>query len=213
MRLTSLLALGATASAAHLPEKRQFGGGFGGGGGGGAAGGAITLNPAQTYQTMDGFGFSLAFQRANLITNNPSQKYRDELMELLFSKEKGAGFSIIRNGIGSSPDSSGDHMNTFAPTNPGSPTAAPNYKWDGKDSGQLWVAKTAVQKYGLEHVYGNAWSPPGYMKSNNNENNGGNLKKEWYQAFADYLVQYVKYYAAEGVNVTFLGPMNEPDFS
>ena len=170
MRFTdiSLAVLAAAHPATSTPlqwAKRQFGGfpGFGGGGGG-AVSGEITVDLTKTYQKMDGFGFSLAFQRANLITNNPSEKNRDELMDLLFSTEKGAGFSILRNGIGSSLSSENDWMNTFAPDNPGSPTAEPTYKWDGKDSGQLWVAKTAVEKYGLKYVYGNAWSPPFYMK-------------------------------------------------
>jgi hypothetical protein len=170
MRFTdiSLAVLAAAHPATSTPlqwAKRQFGGfpGFGGGGGG-AVSGEITVDLTKTYQKMDGFGFSLAFQRANLITNNPSEKNRDELMDLLFSTEKGAGFSILRNGIGSSLTSESDWMNTFAPDNPGSPTAEPTYKWDGKDSGQLWVAKTAVEKYGLKYVYGNAWSPPFYMK-------------------------------------------------
>jgi len=170
MRFTdiSLAVLAAAHPATSTPlqwAKRQFGGfpGFGGGGAG-AVSGEITVDLTKTYQKMDGFGFSLAFQRANLITNNPSEKNRDELMDLLFSTEKGAGFSILRNGIGSSLSSENDWMNTFAPDNPGSPTAEPTYKWDGKDSGQLWVAKTAVEKYGLKYVYGNAWSPPFYMK-------------------------------------------------
>lgn len=51
------------------------------------------------------------------------------------------------------------------------------------------------------------------MKSNNDENNGGSLQTGWYQAFANYLVQYAKFYAEAGVNITHLGPMNEPDFS
>src|SRR5690606_9470278 len=108
------------------------------------------------------FGFSLAFQRANLIVDNPSEQKRDELMDLLFSTEKGAGFTILRNGIGSSLTSDSDFMNTFAPDNPGGPDAVPTYKWDGKDSGQLWIAQQAVQKYGVTQIYGNAWSPPAY---------------------------------------------------
>lgn len=212
MRFSDLtIAIAAAPTAANPLQwaKRQF---FGGGGGG-AVEGTISLDPATTHQTMDGFGFSLAFQRANLITNNPSEQYQQELLDLLFSRETGAGFSIIRNGIGSSLSSDSDWMNTFAPNDPGSPDAEPVWEWDGKDSGQLWVAQQAVEKYGLTQVYGNAWSPPYYMKTNNNENNGGNLKSEWYQAFADYLVQYVKFYAEAGVNITHLGPMNEPDFS
>ena len=112
-------------------------------------------------------------------------------------------------------------MNTIEPKSPGSPTAAPNYVWDGKDSGQLWVAQQAV-KYGVKTFYANAWSAPGYMKTNNNENNGGYLcgvsghtctSGDWTKAYADYLIQYVKYYAAAGVNITHLGFLNEPEFS
>lgn len=135
-----------------------------GGGGGGAVSGTIALDASTEHQTMDGFGFSLAFQRANLITNNPSEQYRQELLDLLFSRETGAGFTILRNGIGSSLNSNNDLMNTFAPDNPGSPDATPVWKWDGKDSGQLWIAQQAVEKYGVTQIYGNAWSPPYYMK-------------------------------------------------
>lgn len=214
MRLSDLtLALAASPAAANPLQwvKRQFP--WFGGGGGGPVGGTISLDPATTHQTMDGFGFSLAFQRANLITNNPSEQYQRELLDLLFSRETGAGFSILRNGIGSSLSSDSDWMNTIAPEDPGSPDAEPVYQWDGKDSGQLWVSQQAVETYGVTQIYGNAWSPPYYMKTNNNENNGGGLKPEWYQAFANYLVQYVKFYAQEGVNLTHLGPMNEPDFA
>jgi len=98
--------------------------------------GSITVDPSKTFQKMDGFGFSLAFQRANLITNLRDKDKQRQLLDLLFNTTTGAGFSILRTGIGSSPDSSSDHMNSFQPKNPGGPTAKPNYQWDGKDSGR-----------------------------------------------------------------------------
>lgn len=162
----------------------------------------LTIDPAKTYQKMDGFGASFAFQRANLIVNMRDKVNQRELLDLLFNRTTGAGLSIIRNGIGSSPDSSGDRMNTFAPKNPGSPTAAPQYSFDGKDSGQLWISQVATKEYGLTQIYGDAWSAPGYMKSNNNENNGGQLKSEWRQAYVNYLTAYVGFYREAGVTVT-----------
>ncbi|KAI1277625.1 glycoside hydrolase family 30 protein [Xylaria sp. FL0933] len=174
----------------------------------------ITVDLTKTYQTMDGFGCSFAFQRANLITNMSDKTKQRYLLDLLFNTTSGAGLSIVRNGIGSSPDSSSDHMNTFAPTNPGGPKATPKYTWDGKDSGQLFVSQEAYNTYGVRQIYGDAWSAPGYMKTNNNENNGGTLcgvpgancqSGDWRQAFADYLVQYVRYYAEAGVPVTRAG--------
>ncbi|OAA57846.1 glycoside hydrolase family 30 protein [Niveomyces insectorum RCEF 264] len=183
--------------------------------GGGAAAGAatITVTPATTYQKMDGFGFSLAFQRANLITNMKDAVKQRELLDLLFNTTTGAGFSIIRNGIGSSPDSSADHMNTFAPKNPGGPTATPQYQFDGKDSGQLFVSQEAYKTYGVRGIYADAWSAPGYMKTNGNEANGGSISPAWQQAYADYLLAYVGFYKDAGVTISHLGFLNEPEFS
>ncbi|KAK5664179.1 hypothetical protein OQA88_395 [Cercophora sp. LCS_1] len=186
------------------------------------SGAAVNVDLSKTYQTMDGFGFSLAFQRANLITNMSDKEKQRELLDLLFNRTSGAGFSIIRNGIGSTPNSNSDFMNTFAPKNPGSPTATPVYEWDGKDSGQLWVTQQGVKDYGLKTVYGNAWSAPGYMKTNNRDTNGGTLcgvpgatcsSGDWRQAYANYLAAYVKFYAEAGVTVTHLGFLNEPDYT
>jgi len=113
----------------------------------------ITVDVSKTYQRMDGFGFSLAFQRANLITNMSDKTKQRELLDLLFNRTTGAGFSIVRNGIGSTPNNNSDYMNTIAPTNPGGPTAEPKYQWDGKDSGQLWVSQQAVNSYGVKTIY------------------------------------------------------------
>lgn len=182
---------------------------------GGGAGGVstLTVNPDTTYQKMDGFGFSLAFQRANLITNMKDTDKQRQLLDLLFNTTTGAGFSIIRNGIGSSPDSSSDHMNTFAPKSPGSPTAKPNYQFDGKDSGQLFVSQEAYKTYGVRNIYADAWSAPGYMKTNGNEANGGSIAADWKQAYADYLLAYVGFYKDAGVTVSHLGFLNEPEYS
>jgi O-glycosyl hydrolase len=117
------------------------------------SGTTITVDLSKTYQKMDGFGFSLAFQRANLITNMSDKTKQRELLDLLFNRTTGAGFSILRNGIGSSPNSNSDFMNTIAPNNPGGPTATPQYQWDGKDSGQLWVSQQAVNLYGVKTIY------------------------------------------------------------
>lgn len=138
--------------------------------GGAAAPGTTTLGPRQqsstitvdltrTFQKMDGFGFSLAFQRANLITNMSDKTKQKELLDLLFNRTTGAGFTILRNGIGSTPNSNSDFMNTIAPRNPGGPRATPQYVWDGKDSGQLWVSQQAVQQYGVKQIYASKHTP------------------------------------------------------
>lgn len=105
----------------------------------------LALDTAQRYQSITGFGFSEAFQRAYNIINLPEPQ-RSELVDLLFNTTTGAGFSILRNGLGSSPNSTQDFMNTIEPVSPGAPGNTPEYVFDGKDSGQLWVSQQAVSR-------------------------------------------------------------------
>jgi O-glycosyl hydrolase len=182
----------------------------------------ITVDLSKTYQTIDGFGVSEAFQRAVQMSKLPEAEQRKAL-DLLFSPTRGAGLTILRNGIGSSPDASSDHMLSIAPKSPlGGPTKPLSYQWDGSDSGQLWVAREAQHTYGVQTIYADAWSAPGYMKTNGNDANGGSLcgvsgascsSGDWRQAYADYLVRYIQFYREANVTITHLGFLNEPDLT
>lgn len=114
----------------------------------------LTINTAQKYQPITGFGFSEAFQRAYNIFNLPEPQ-RTDLVDLLFNTTAGvgAGFSILRNGLGSSPNSSQDFMNTIELVSPGAPGNTPEYFFDGKDSGQLWVSQQAVSLAPSKYTY------------------------------------------------------------
>ena len=171
---------------------------------------SATINGALRYQTIDGFGFSEAFGRANSMFNAPPA-LRQQMVDLLFNPQTGAGFTILRNIINS--DSS-----SIEPNSPGSPTAPPQYVWDGYDSGQVWLAQQA-QLFGAQ-IYADAWSAPGYMKTNNDQANGGTLcgvpgatcsSGDWRQAYANYLAQYVRDYLSAGVRISDLGFVNEPN--
>ncbi|RKN03455.1 glycoside hydrolase family 30 protein [Streptomyces radicis] len=174
-------------------------------------------------QLIDGFGISQAFQRADIMNGAPglTPEHQREVLDLLFDTGTGAGLSILRLGIGSSADEVYDHMRSIQPDDPGGPDAQPRYEWDGYDGGQLWLAREA-REYGVERFYADAWSAPGYMKTNGDDANGGALcglpgveecvSGDWRRAYAEYLVQYARFYAEEGVEITDLGFTNEPDW-
>ncbi|CAJ2514275.1 Uu.00g023940.m01.CDS01 [Anthostomella pinea] len=84
----------------------------------------VTINHDQRYQMMDGFGCSDAFQRAVQLSK-VTEAQELYALDLLFGTTKGAGLSILRNGIGSSPDMSAGYMVSIQPTSPGGPTSAP----------------------------------------------------------------------------------------
>lgn len=149
----------------------------------------------------------------------PDQQNR--VLDFLFSDTAGAGMSILRNGIGSSVDSEKDFMMSIEPVSPGSPSSPPNYVWNGSDESQVWLSQQAIG-YGVRTIYADAWSAPGFMKTNGNDSNGGNIcgvpgtdcaTGDWRQAFANYLVQYLRLYRETGINITHLGFLNEPDLN
>lgn len=127
---------------------------------------AVTIDANSQLQRIDGFGFSQAFGRAKEFQNAASGLQKQAL-DYLFSTTTGAGFSIIRNRIGS-----GGRGDSIEPTSPGSPSANPTYVWDDDDSGQVWFTKQAVS-YGVQTIYADAWSAPGFMKTSGNEATAG----------------------------------------
>ncbi|KAK7017656.1 glycoside hydrolase [Favolaschia claudopus] len=175
----------------------------------------VTVQAGTTFQTMDGFGFSEAFGHANDLFNYPASEQK-QVLDLLFSTTTGAGMTIIRNRIGSG--GSGD---SILPKSPGCPTCTPAYSWDGSDGHQVWFSQQAMS-YGVKTIYADAWSAPGFMKTNGNEINGGTLcgvtgascsSGDWKQAYANFLTQYIKYYQQANVTITHVGFLNEPEYS
>src|ERR1700691_6256147 len=72
--------------------------------------------------------------------------------------------------------------------------------------------------YGVTNVFADAWSAPAFMKTNDSQINGGTLcgvpgatcaSGDWRQAYANYLAQYAKDYAAAGDPLSYGGPENE----
>jgi O-glycosyl hydrolase len=179
----------------------------------------VVVDGSMRYQRIDGFGISQAFGTANQIRNLGDTPLRKQALDMLFDPTTGAGFSILRNLIPS------DANHTMEPTAPASPGVPPTYVWDGSndatDWGQLWLAKQA-KTYGVGTFYNDPWSAPAFMKTNNDEANGGMLcgtpgascvSGDWRQAYADYLTQHAKNWASVGLTPAYVGVVNEPNFT
>ena len=179
---------------------------------------SATINGSTTFQSIDGFGFAEAFGEAASVMNAPTAE-QQQALNLLMSTSTGAGLDIVRNEISADPGT------TIEPNSPGSPGAAPAYvslASINSDQGQLWFDQQAKTNFGVNTFFADAWSAPGFMKTNGSQDNGGQVcgvsgtscaSGDWRQAFANYLIQYAKDYAAAGVPLTYIGPANEPDFS
>jgi glucosylceramidase len=176
----------------------------------------IQVNALQRHQEMIGGGCSGAFGIAcqQFGSSGLSVANQQLVTKTLFDENIG-GLSIVRNDIGSAGSA------TILPVCPSTPDGLFNYVWDNNDSCQLQLTQTALKYNPNIYVYADAWSAPGCMKTTGSEDNGGlicgvrgsNCTHDWRQAYADYLVQYVKYYKQEGIDVSLIGAWNEPDFN
>jgi O-glycosyl hydrolase len=187
-------------------------------GGGVTANATVAINPAKQYQRIAGFGVSEGFGQAKTLMNAPASVQK-QVLSLLYSPTRGAGLTILRNEI------SADKGFTIEPKAPGSPNGKPSYLTlaeIGQDQGQLWFAKQIKADYGVSDMFADAWSAPAFMKNNDSPIDGGTLcgvpgasckSGDWRRAYADYLVQYAKEYAAAGVPLSYVGPENEANLS
>lgn len=185
----------------------------------GSPGTAIDLRPRDRHQTVEGFGFSSAFQRATLL-HQISEPQRSEALDLLLGRD-GAAPDILRIGIGGQSHDTYDVMLSIQPEDPGGPDAEPQYQWDGWDNGSVWFAQEAKAR-GVDRFYGNAWTAPAYMKTNNSAVRGGALcglagatcaSGDWTEAYANYLVAWADFYAQEGIDIESIAFTNEPDWT
>ncbi|MCM1115046.1 MAG: glucosylceramidase [Clostridium sp.] len=62
------------------------------------------------------------------------------------------------------------------------------------------------------HFIASPWSPPAFMKTNNDMNHGGKLKKDFYQMWAEMIAKYVYLYRNHyGIFIDRLTVQNEPN--
>ncbi len=145
-----------------------------------------TVDWTKAAQEIDGFGASAAFHMADNLMGFPDPQ-RAEVLDALFSDTKGAGLSIVRNFVG-------DGGSWGSSTNGPSPSIEPEegtWNWTG-DEDEIWFMREAAAR-GCTRYMSTVWSPPAWMKTNNNVV-GGRLRPDKYQAFAEYLSMYVRGY-------------------
>jgi glucuronoarabinoxylan endo-1,4-beta-xylanase len=163
-----------------------------------------TIDWTRTAQEIDGFGASAAFHMAGDLMDFPEPQ-RSEILDILFSQSKGAGLSIVRNFVG-------DGGSWGSKTNGPAPSIEPQegvWNWTG-DEDEIWFMKEAGKR-GCTRYVSTVWSPPAWMKTNNNVI-GGHLRPDKYQAFAEYLSMYVRGYKEHhGIDIYAISLANEPD--
>lgn len=168
----------------------------------------IDVDTAQTFQSIDGFGYTLTGGSATLI-NSLSATQKDDLLKNLFLWDStNIGVSYLRISIGASDLSSSAFTYDDVPAGQTDPTLN-QFNINAERPDLLPVLKKVVALNPSIKILGSPWSAPAWMKTNN-AFVGGSLQPQYYGVYAQYLVKYIQAMKAEGITVDAITPQNEP---
>lgn len=180
-----------------------------------ASGADVVLGWNNEEQTIDGFGVAQAGWSDYLYAH----RKRDEVMDVLFGPN-GLRLSILRGEVFPHYDETTFNTDADIDLPLDDPFFDIDYNTDAhraeeavaQRNGQLWIMKKAKREYGVDKLIFSTWSAPAHMKSNGSTSQGS-LKRDSYQAFADYLSNFCDAYTKAGLPVYAISPANEPEYA
>jgi glucosylceramidase len=174
----------------------------------------IKINENIRYQQMDGFGASLTDASAWLIFNKLDPSARQRLMNQLFDTQDGIGLSFLRQPMGASDFAKRIYSYDDQPFGQTDPSLA-SFSIGHDQAYLIPLIKDAIAINPALKVMATPWSPPGWMKNTGfmigkTHNTLSYLLKEYYDAYADYFVKFIRAYEAEGIPIYAVTVQNEP---
>ena len=165
----------------------------------------VFIDASKTFQTFIGIGGALTDASAETFAMLPKEKQK-EILEAYYDPKKGIGYTLARTNIHSCDFSSGSYtyvadgdkeLKTFSVAH-------------DKQYRIPFIKQVIAAAGGKLTLFASPWSPPAWMKDNNEMLHGGKLKPEFYQSWANYYAKFIKAYAKEGIPVWGLTIQNEP---
>ena len=165
----------------------------------------VFVDPTKRFQTFVGIGGAITDASAETFAKLSKDK-QQEILQQYYDVKKGIGYSLARTNIHSCDFSSGSY--TYVNEND---AALKSFSVAHDKEFRIPMIKQAIAAAGGKlTMYVSPWSPPAWMKDNNNMLKGGKLLPKYYQNWANYYVKFIKAYEAEGIPVLGLTVQNEP---
>ncbi len=166
----------------------------------------ITINAGTTYQTMDGFGYTLTEGSCEVISAMAATQ-QNQLLNDLYNPVTGLNASVVRISIAASDLSS----SSYSYNETSGDVNMNNFSLNGPD---LTYLIPIIKKIKLINpnikILATPWSAPRWMKTNNSWI-GGSLQTQYYAAYARYFVKYFAAMQAQGISIWGITPQNEPE--
>lgn len=166
---------------------------------------AVFVNPEKSFQKFLGIGGAITDASAEVFSKLSKAK-QTEFLEAYFGKD-GINYNIIRTSIHSSDFGLGSH--TYIEEGDEDLHTFSIEKDLDKRIPLIQKAQALIDANDFV-FYASPWSPPAFMKTNNNMLSGGKLLPQYYQSWANYYVKFIQAYEAQGIPVWGLTIQNEP---
>ena len=166
----------------------------------------ITINTGTTYQTMDGFGYTLTEGSCEVISAMAATQ-QNQLLNDLYNPVTGLNASVVRISIAASDLSS----SSYSYNETSGDVNMNNFSLNGPDLNYLIpiIKKIKLINPNIK-ILATPWSAPRWMKTNNSWI-GGSLQTQYYAAYARYFVKYFAAMQAQGISIWGITPQNEPE--
>jgi len=169
----------------------------------------INVDANTTFQSMDGFGYTLTGGSAQLI-QNMSNSAKNELLEELFGQgDSSIKVSYLRISIGSSDLDASVFSYNDLPA--GQTDVALNNFSITPDLANLIPTLQHIRTLNPNiKILATPWSAPTWMKTNQSSV-GGELQSTYYQTYANYFVKYIQAMQANNITIDAITVQNEPE--
>jgi glucosylceramidase len=165
----------------------------------------IMIDVDKTFQTIEGFGGAFTDASADNFAKLPPME-QEKFLKACFDPREGNGYTLCRTTIHSCDYSA--EIYTYDDVEGDKELKYFSIEHDRKY--RIPFIKRALETAkGNIKIYASPWSPPAWMKTNNNMLYGGKLKPEYFQTWADYFVKYINAYKQEGIPIWGLTVQNE----
>lgn len=167
--------------------------------------GIVNIYDDVIYQEILGFGGAFTESSAYVFSLLDEEK-KKRFLKLYFDRADGIGYNFGRTHINSCDFS----LDTYSSVADGD-KLLDTFSLKRERKYIIPFIKNAME-YCPEEIYlfASPWSPPAYMKDNNNMLHGGRLLDEYKSIWADYYVRYIKEMAKENIRIRCVTVQNEP---
>ena len=168
----------------------------------------IDVDSTQTFQTIDGFGFTLTGGSAYVINKMDANSKASLLNELFGNGSSGIGISYLRLSIGSSDLNASVFSYDDMPSGQ-TDTGLAHFSLGPDTTDLIPILQQIVAINPSIKIIAAPWSAPAWMKDNHSTA-GGSLLPAYYSVYAKYFVKYIQQMKLKGITIDAITPQNEP---